>query len=93
MPRLARAGRLIGIGKRVRYRRFGDDFPVTTFTNSWDDTLVSGYSDPKLYVVQTSAKVVERCLLMTTDPSDLVLDPTCGSGTTRMSPSSGAADG
>jgi len=53
-----------------------------TFSNSWDDTIVSGYADPKIYVVQTSTKVVQRCLLMATDPGDLVLDPTCGSGTT-----------
>ena len=82
MPRLKLAGRLVGIGKRIRYRRYADDFPVTTYSNSWDDTIVSGYSDPKVYVVQTSPKVVQRCLLMATDPGDLVLDPTCGSGTT-----------
>jgi adenine-specific DNA-methyltransferase len=80
----ARAARLIGIGKRIRYVRYADDFPVTTFSNSWDDTIISGYSEPKLYVVQTSPRVVERCLLMTTDPGDLVLDPTCGSGTTAF---------
>lgn len=82
MPRLALARRLVGIGKRIRYRRYADDFPVVTFANVWDDTLISGYADPKTYVVQTSPKVVERCILMTTDPGDLVLDPTCGSGTT-----------
>jgi len=82
MPRLAMSGRLVGIGQRLRYRRFADDYPVVTFSNSWDDTIVSGYADPKLYVVQTSTKVVQRCLLMATDPGDLVLDPTCGSGTT-----------
>ena len=81
MPRLAGADRLVGVGKRVRYKRYGGDFPVTAFSNSWNDTIVSGYSDPKVYVVQTSPKVVERCLLMTTDPGDLVIDPTCGSGT------------
>ena len=82
MPRLAMSGRLIGIGQRLRYRRYADDYPVVTFTNSWDDTIVSGYADPKVYVVQTSTKVIQRCLLMATDPGDLVLDPTCGSGTT-----------
>ena len=82
MPRLAMSGRLIGIGQRLRYRRYADDYPVVTFSNSWDDTIVSGYADPKLYVVQTSTKVIQRCLLMATDPGDLVLDPTCGSGTT-----------
>jgi adenine-specific DNA-methyltransferase len=82
MPRLAMSGRLIGIGQRLRYRRYADDYPVVTFSNSWDDTIVSGYADPKVYVVQTSTKVIQRCLLMSTDPGDLVLDPTCGSGTT-----------
>ncbi|KAB2705924.1 site-specific DNA-methyltransferase [Brucella intermedia] len=82
MPRLARANRLVGIGKRARYKRFADDYPIVVFTNTWDDTIISGYSDPKMYVVQTSPKVVQRCILMTTDPGDLVLDPTCGSGTT-----------
>jgi len=82
MPRLAKSGRLVGIGQRLRYRRYMDDFPVVTFSNSWDDTIVSGYADPKLYVVQTSTKVIQRCILMATDPGDLVLDPTCGSGTT-----------
>ncbi len=56
--------------------------PVVTFSNSWDDTIISGYADPKVYVVQTATKVIQRCLLMATDPGDLVLDPTCGSGTT-----------
>jgi adenine-specific DNA-methyltransferase len=82
MPRLAKADRVVGIGQRLRYKRYADDYPVTTFSNSWDDTVISGYADPKLYVVQTSAKVTQRCILMATDPGDLVLDPTCGSGTT-----------
>ena len=82
MPRLAKADRLIGIGKRVRYKRFADDWPVVVFSNTWDDTIVSGYAEPKLYIVQTSPKPVERCIMMATDPGDLVLDPTCGSGTT-----------
>jgi adenine-specific DNA-methyltransferase len=62
--------------------RFIDDFPVLPITNTWDDTNRPGYSDPKIFVVQTSSVVVARCVLMTTDPGDLVLDPTCGSGTT-----------
>jgi adenine-specific DNA-methyltransferase len=82
MPRLAKSNRLIGIGKRLRYRRYADDFPVVTISNSWEDTIISGYADPKVYVVQTSTKVIQRCILMSTDPGDLVLDPTCGSGTT-----------
>ncbi|HUW30724.1 MAG TPA: DNA methyltransferase, partial [Planctomycetota bacterium] len=82
MPRLDRANRLMGIGQRLRYRRFADDFPYVTFNNSWEDTVISGYAELKSYVVQTSSKVIQRCLLMATDPGDLVLDPTCGSGTT-----------
>jgi adenine-specific DNA-methyltransferase len=65
------------------FRRFIDDFGAFPFNNQWQDTS-SGFSlsDPKLYVVQTRPLVVQRCMLMTTDPGDLVLDPTCGSGTT-----------
>jgi adenine-specific DNA-methyltransferase len=61
---------------------FDNDFPFKPINNVWDDTRQSGFSDPKVYAVQTATKVVERCLLMTTEPGDLVLDPTCGSGTT-----------
>jgi adenine-specific DNA-methyltransferase len=50
--------------------------------NVWTDTATGGFGDEKYYVVQTVSKVIQRCLLMTTDPGDLVLDPTCGSGTT-----------
>ena len=82
MPRLEMAQRLDGGGRRARYKRYSDDFPVVGFGNTWEDTIISGYADPKMYVVQTSPKVVERCILMTTDPGDIVLDPTCGSGTT-----------
>src|SRR5207244_10432292 len=62
--------------------RFIDDFRVFPTNNVWNDTGASGFGDDKIYVVQTISKIVERCLLMTTDPGDLVLDPTCGSGTT-----------
>ncbi len=82
LPRLDRGGRLLGIGKTLCYVRFLDDFPVFPLVNIWTDTGVSGFGDPKIYVVQTLSKIVERCVLMTTDPGDLVLDPTCGSGTT-----------
>ncbi|HZL28925.1 MAG TPA: site-specific DNA-methyltransferase [Acidobacteriaceae bacterium] len=66
----------------LSYVRFIDDFPVGTFSNVWTDTQTGAFTDDKTYVVQTNTKVIERCLLMTTDPGDLVLDPTCGSGTT-----------
>jgi adenine-specific DNA-methyltransferase len=71
-------------GGTVRYRRMLDDFPATEMGNLWYDISgsVQNRSDPKIYVVQTSGALIQRCLLMTTDPGDLVLDPTCGSGTT-----------
>ncbi|AWO87812.1 MULTISPECIES: site-specific DNA-methyltransferase [Bradyrhizobium] len=68
--------------KSLTYVRFLDDFPLTGFSEVWSDTQTGAFTDSKIYVVQTNTKVVERCLLMTTDPGDLVLDPTCGSGTT-----------
>ncbi|MGI9077187.1 MAG: DNA methyltransferase, partial [Gemmatimonadaceae bacterium] len=82
LSRLAERGRLIALGNTLCYVRYLDDFPVVALSNVWDDTVVSGFADRKQYVVQTSPIVVQRCLLMTTDPGDLVLDPTCGSGTT-----------
>ncbi len=81
LDRLAAAKRFIFIGNTLRYVRFLNDFPVYPYTNMWTDTVISGFADPKVYVVQTAARIVERCLLMATDPGDLVLDPTCGSGT------------
>ncbi len=66
-------------GKFLNYRLFREDYPVSAMTSPWQDTVGA---DDKNYVVQTNTHVVKRCLLMTTDPGDLVLDPTCGSGTT-----------
>ena len=77
-----KAGRIIRIGNTPRYVRYFDDAPYYPAGSAWLDTGISGFGDEKLYVVQTLRKVVERCVLMTTDPGDLVLDPTCGSGTT-----------
>ena len=83
LQRLASLRRLMAQGTKLRYVRYLDDFPVFPLTNLWPDIGgVQSRSDPKVYVVQTSATAVQRCLLMTTDPGDLVLDPTCGSGTT-----------
>jgi len=79
---LAKANRLWFLKNTVYYKRFVDDFPIQPINNVWDDTTISGYASDKVYVVQTLTKVIERCLLMTTDPADLVFDPTCGSGTT-----------
>ena len=79
MDRLAKAGRIGGTVKRIGYKRYFDDFPKIELNNLWSDTR--GEMDIK-YVVQTSERIVERCILSTSDPGDLVLDPTCGSGTT-----------
>ena len=84
MAKLDRAGRLMTVGNTLRYKRFLEDFPVFPLVDVWNDTGVSGFADKKTYVVQTNAKVIERCLLMTTDPGDLAFDPTCGSGTTAF---------
>ena len=82
MSRLAKASRLTYSGRTLGYVRPFDDYPYQAFNDIWDDTRQSGFGDEKTYVVQTAARVIERCILMTTDPGDLVLDPTCGSGTT-----------
>jgi adenine-specific DNA-methyltransferase len=79
---LAKANRIHVAKNSIRYVRLASDFPVKARTNSWYDTATGNFTEDKLYVVQTAAKVIERCILMTTDPGDLVLDPTCGSGTT-----------
>jgi adenine-specific DNA-methyltransferase len=81
LDNLAAASRLIVVGNGIYYKRYLDDFPVYPMTTSWSDTASSFMAD-KVYVVQTTAKAIERCMLMTTDPGDLVFDPTCGSGTT-----------
>lgn len=81
IEKLKIAGRLQGTATLPYYVRFYDDFPVVSFNNFWDDTR--GEMDVS-YVVQTSTTVIERCILMSTDPGDLVLDPTCGSGTTAV---------
>lgn len=73
--------RLFVIGESIYYKLYYSDFPYVREINSWNDTM-GGFSETKSYVVQTSPSVIERCLLMTTDPGDIVLDPTCGSGTT-----------
>ena len=82
MARLGLSNRLKLLGNTVMYRRYLADFSVNPISNVWRDVLMTGFSEEKLYVVQTSQKIIERCLLMTTMPGDLVLDPTCGSGTT-----------
>jgi adenine-specific DNA-methyltransferase len=83
IDRLIKSNRIVSEGRSIAYVRYLLDFPVFPISSFWDDTWgVQSRLDPKRYVVQTSAQVIERCILMTTDPGDLVLDPTCGSGTT-----------
>ena len=83
MSNLIKANRFLIAGNSLNYVRFQEDFPVIPVNNTWLDTAIAGFSgEDKTYVVQTARRVVQRCLLMTTDPGDLVLDPTCGSGTT-----------
>jgi adenine-specific DNA-methyltransferase len=81
MRRLGMARRLTGAGNTLRYVRFLDDFPAFPISDFWADTTVAGFAADKKYIVETASKVIERCILMATDPGDLVLDPTCGSGT------------
>ena len=82
LKRLEQNDRLLLEGKNLCYKRYLDDYPVADVKNVWIDTGGGALVHEKLYVVQTATKIIERCLLMTTDPGDLVLDPTCGSGTT-----------
>jgi adenine-specific DNA-methyltransferase len=82
MKRIAANERIHVARNSIQYRRFADDYPFTEIGNIWTDTLMGSFLEDKTYIVQTNTKVVERCILMTTDPGDLVLDPTCGSGTT-----------
>ena len=84
LRRLSTEGRLQVKGKNLFYRRYLDDYPVRAIPNLWEDTASGGFlkGESKIYVVQTNTLVIKRCLLMTTDPGDLVFDPTCGSGTT-----------
>lgn len=83
---LVKHNRITTSGRNLAYIRYFDDFPAFQISNIWTDTVGQGQfgGDGKLYVVQSATKVIQRCILMTTDPGDLVLDPTCGSGTTAF---------
>jgi adenine-specific DNA-methyltransferase len=81
MNNLVKKGRVVVNGSRLAYKRYENDFPWMPYDNVWTDTIIGTFTD-KHYVVQTPVLPIQRCLLMTTDPGDLVLDPTCGSGTT-----------
>jgi adenine-specific DNA-methyltransferase len=76
------ARRLQRIGKSLRWKVYHDEFPYQILNNIWTDLRPGGFGEQRVYVVQTDPNVIGRCLLMTSDPGDLVLDPTCGSGTT-----------
>jgi adenine-specific DNA-methyltransferase len=84
MTNLARANRISSSPRMIYYRRLAEDFPVRLIDDTWHDISgsVQSRNDPKVYVVQTGTPIVQRCLLMASDPGDLVLDPTCGAGTT-----------
>jgi adenine-specific DNA-methyltransferase len=83
IERLITANRLFTLGSTLYFKLYFSDFGYKSLENTWTDTA-AGFTEAKVYVVQTNTKVVERCTLMTTDPGDLILDPTCGSGTTAF---------
>lgn len=82
LNRLAKADRIWKAKNSIQYVRYLEDFDAIPISNVWTDTQTGNFTEDKVYVVQTAQKVIQRCLLMSTDPGDLVLDPTCGSGTT-----------
>lgn len=84
MRRVIRADRVMETGKNISFRKYFDDSAILAVDNFWNDVSggITSRADPKIYVVQTSTKIVQRCILMATDPGDLVIDPTCGAGTT-----------
>jgi len=82
LNKLAERDRVHVAENSIRYVRYATDFPYKPITNLWTDTATGNFTDEKIYVVQTGTKLITRCILMTTDPGDLVLDITCGSGTT-----------
>lgn len=82
LERLKKSDRIHKAKNSLQYVRKLTDFSVIQVSQLWNDTGTGSFTDDKLYVVQTGVKAIQRCILMTTDPGDLVLDPTCGSGTT-----------
>lgn len=83
LARLKAASRLLAQKDKLRYVRYFDDFAASQYTNVWQDIGgIQSRTDPKVYVVQTATEAIKRCMLLTTEPGDLVIDPTCGSGTT-----------
>lgn len=84
MKKLIKENRVAVSGNSLAYVRYLDDFPINQLPEVWTDTITGSFTEDKRYVVQTSTKVIQRCILMSTDPGDLVIDPTCGSGTTAF---------
>ena len=84
LPALVEKGRIYSTGKSLAAIMYLDDMPGTELGNVWSDTGTGSFTDDQIYVVQTSEKVLQRCILMATEPGDLVVDPTCGSGTTAV---------
>lgn len=84
MKKLELAGRILKAKNSLRYKRYFDDFPYVIETNNWNIGGIQSRKDPKIYVVQTATETIKRCILMTSDPGDLVFDPTCGSGSTAV---------
>ena len=82
MNALKKSGRIVKAGNKIRWKYFIDDYPLKVLSEIWSDT--AGFSRDQKYVVETRTKIIERCVQMTSDPGDLVLDPTCGSGTTAF---------
>ena len=82
MEVLKKQRRIAKYGSNLSQIKYFEDFPFITIDNIWNNTGTGGFGDEKYYVVQTTIKTITRCILMTTDPGDLVFDPTCGSGTT-----------
>jgi adenine-specific DNA-methyltransferase len=84
LARAIKAGRVQSTKASIQFRSFISDFPISITNNIWTDTITGSFNEDKVYVVQTNPDVIKRCLLMTSDPGDLVLDPTCGAGTTAF---------
>ena len=82
LNRLAASNRLMPAGESLEFVWFFDDFPMSNLTSIWDDTVRSGFGAQQRYVVETNPSVISRCILMASEPGDIVIDPTCGSGTT-----------
>lgn len=84
LERLKKKGLLLKTGNNIAWKLHWDNYPAMNLANVWLDTQSGGFGDSGIYVVQTTNKVIQRCMLMATDPGDLVLDITCGSGTTAF---------